>query len=106
MRRCPSRVPPAATLLITAVVIELALVSSVFADVVSYEASTFPDEDGWTLLQNYCEPELWVEAGWFHQHVEMCPGDPPPGGQSSVYRRSLADFIGEDQFFIDVGGGK
>ena len=43
-----------------AVVLELALASIVFADVVSYETSTFPDRDGWLLLQNYCDPELWV----------------------------------------------
>ena len=83
------------------VAILLVTVSNAHADVFSYEATAFPDEAGWNLLQNYCDPELWVEEGWFHQHVEMCPGDPPPGGQSSVYRRSLEEYIGVETFFLE-----
>ena len=91
MRRCPSRVPPAATLLITAVVLELALASAVFADVVSSEFTSFPENEGWDVLQIYCDPDMWIENGWFIQQVELCPGDPPPGGQQASYRRWLEE---------------
>ncbi len=73
----------------------------VFADVFSYEANSFPDEAGWDIIQIWCDPEQWVEDGWFFQHVELCPGDPPPGGQKGSYRRSLAEYIGTEQWFVE-----
>ncbi len=84
-----------------AVGIELVLASSVLADVVSSEFTSFPENEGWDILQIHCDPELWVEDGWFFQYVDFCPGDPPPGGQQASYRRSLGDFIGQDEFFIE-----
>ena len=101
MRRRSCRISPAATLPITLVVLELALASTVFADVVSTEFSSSPENEGWDIIQIYCEPELWIEDGWFFQYVDLCPGEPPPGGQTAAYRRSLADFIGQDEFFIE-----
>ena len=83
------------------VAILLVTSSSAYADVFSYEATTFPDEAGWDLLQNYCDPDMWIEDGWFHQYVELCPGDPPPGGQQASYRRSLAEYIGVETFFLE-----
>ncbi len=83
------------------VAILLLTVSTVHADVFSFEATAFLDRSGWVLLQNYCDPNMRIEDGWFHQHVEMCPGDPPPGGQSSVYRRSLEEYIGVETFFLE-----
>ena len=84
-----------------AVVLELVLATSVFGDVVSSEFTSAPEREGWDIIQIYCEPKLWLEDGWFFQHVELCPGERPPGGQAAAYRRSLADFIGEDQLFIE-----
>lgn len=72
-----------------------------YADVFSYEATSFPDEAGWELLQNYCDPDMWIEDGWFHQQVELCPGDPPPGGQQASYRRWLDEYIGVEAFFLE-----
>ena len=84
--------------LLTAAIV-LALGTRVFGQIFSYEGDSFPEDGGIPILQIYCDPELWLEDGWFFQHVEMCEGDPPPGGQSAVYRRSLEDFIGVDPFF-------
>ncbi len=74
---------------------------NVLADVFVYEADSFPEESGWDIVQIFCDPELWVEGGWFFQHVELCPGVPPPGGQTAGYRRYLDDFLGEGEFFIE-----
>jgi len=83
------------------VVISLLPAAHAFADVFSYEADSFPTESGWEVGQNYCDPEEWVENGSFFQHVQLCEGDPPPGGQSSSYDRSLLEYVGTDPFFIE-----
>ncbi len=84
-----------------AAVIVLWGVPFVFADVFSYECDSFPDQAGWEIAQIYCDPEQWVDEGWFFQHVELCPGDPAPGGQRASYTRSLAEHIGVGEFFIE-----
>ncbi len=60
-----------------------------------------PVSEGWTLVQQYCEPELWVDEGWYHQRLDMdaCPGN-TQGGHDS-YRRSLEVFNGAVQFFLE-----
>lgn len=42
-----------------------------------------------------------MTEAWFWQHVELCDGFPPPGGQEGTYRRSLDEFLGEDRFFVE-----
>ena len=83
------------------VAILLVTVSTVFADVFSFEADSSPDESGFCIVQIYCDPELWVDEGWFFQHVELCPGESPPGGQTAAYRRSLEEYIGVETFFME-----
>jgi hypothetical protein len=90
----------------------IVLASSVQAlgGVFSYECDTTPEAAGWEIVQIVCEPDLWVgpcegEASpddWcFFQHVELCEGYPPPGGQEGTYTRTLDEFIGEDTFFVE-----
>ncbi len=78
----------------------LLLVVGVRADVVSYEGTSSPVVEGWTLFQNYCNAAEWVDSGLLFQHVDLCPGDTPPGGQVDAYTRSLADFLGVQTFFL------
>jgi hypothetical protein len=71
------------------------------ADVISYEGTSFPEADGqgWEYTP-FCDPERWLEDGRLFQHVEVgCGG--PPGGDKDRYIRSLADFAGEQDFFIE-----
>lgn len=82
-------------------VLAILTASHAFGDVFSYEGDTLPDQGGWNVSQIVCKPELWVKDGWFFVHVELCDGFPPPGGQSASYTRSLEEFVGEDDFFIE-----
>ncbi len=93
-----------------AVVIALVAVPPAFGSVFSYECNSDPVSAGWDISQIYCEPDQWVDVCppgttttdyCFFQHVELCEGDPPPGGQQASYRRTLDDFLGEDRFFVE-----
>jgi hypothetical protein len=72
------------------------------AQVVSYEATSFPEEEGWTR-DTFCDPERWIDDGWLFQHVEPPDGpcgDPPHGDRDS-YSRSISDFDGQARFFVE-----
>jgi hypothetical protein len=70
-------------------------------DVFSYECNSFPGESGWEVINEYCDPEDWIDDGWLFEHVDNCEGHDPPGGQQFDYKRSLEDFEGSQEFFID-----
>ncbi len=72
-----------------------------YAEVVSYEAVLLPLEDGWSVQQNFCDPDEWVADGVFFQRVETCPGTDPEIGQQSSYIRSLDQFVGASHFFAE-----
>lgn len=69
------------------------------ADVFAYECDVRPTTAGWTLLQAWCDPEEWVEAGQLFQHVELCEGF--PSGQQFDYQRLMADFPASGNFFVE-----
>ena len=76
-------------------------VGLVSADVVTFEGFSFPEieDNSWEYVP-FCQPQRWLENGWLFQHVEVgCGG--PPGGDKDRYVRSLADYVGEQQFFIE-----
>ena len=76
-------------------------VAMVRADVVTFEGLNFPEvEDAsWEYLP-FCTPERWVQDGFLIQEVGFdC--NPPPHGDQDAYSRSLADFVGEEEFFIE-----
>jgi hypothetical protein len=77
----------------------LALGTAAVADVVSYEATSFPDEDGWTR-STYCTPERWIQDGLLYQHVEPGECSDPPSGDRDSYARSIAEFDGAPDFFL------
>lgn len=79
----------------------IVVAGTVRADVTTFEGFSFPeDEDDSWLYTPFCQPQRWMEGGWLFQHVEVgCGG--PPGGDRERYLRSLADFVGEDHFFIE-----
>ena len=93
--------PPHSWLRTIAVTAALASVTTVRADVVTFEGVDFPEieDDSWEPTP-FCNPDRWIEDGWLFQHVEVACGG-PPGGDRDRYVRSLADFVGEEEFFIE-----
>ncbi len=74
----------------------------VFCQVVAYEANSFPEDAAQPWISNpACDPERWLDGGWFFQHVEQCEPFPPPAGQQESYARSLDAFLGISPFFIE-----
>ena len=71
------------------------------ADVFSSEFYSDPVSEGWELLNQYCEPELWIEQGWYHQQLDLDACPPGPQGGHDSYIRSLTDFNGEPDFFLE-----
>ncbi len=77
------------------------LSASLCADVSVYEATSFPVEDNWFVVQNFCNTPEAVEDGIFVQTVDTCTEIQPPEGQQSTYRRLLDDFAGSETFFLE-----
>ncbi|MHC4063646.1 MAG: hypothetical protein ACYSUI_03990 [Planctomycetota bacterium] len=78
----------------------LAAAGPAFADVVAFEASSFPEQEGWSRI-TYCTPERSIQDGWLHQAVEPGQCGSPPGGDRDLYARSIADFDGAPTFFVE-----
>ena len=71
------------------------------ADVFSSEFFSDPVSEGWDLVQQYCEPEVWIEDGWYHQQLDLDACPPGPGGGQDTYVRWITDFNGEPRFFLE-----
>ncbi len=75
--------------------------SHTLGDVVTFEGVDFPEieDDSWEHLP-FCAPVRWVQDGVLIQELDFdC--NPPPHGDWDAYSRSLADFVGEEEFFIE-----
>ncbi|MFQ5463118.1 MAG: hypothetical protein ACE5E5_10905 [Phycisphaerae bacterium] len=74
----------------------------VHSQVVTYEASAFPETQGWTR-GFFCTPERWLDDGCFYQFVEEDASACGKGdvGDMDWYTRPLAVFQGVDRFFIE-----
>jgi hypothetical protein len=69
----------------------------VFAQVVSYEGTSFPEDNGWERIQVLFPGERWLDDGWLYQLVELLD---PPERQQDFYKRSLAKFSAAETFFV------
>ncbi len=97
MRKAP---PPMSRLFLSVIVFSAAANS--MAEVFTYEANVFPEQAGWDISQIFCDPGLSLEEdGRFVVDVDLCKGDPPPGGQGATYRRTLDEHIGSEALFFE-----
>jgi len=69
-------------------------------NVETYEANVLPEHAGWERVGSF-DADRWNDDGWFFQYVELGIWDPPPIGETDIYRRSIAEFAGEQRFFIE-----
>lgn len=79
----------------------LGAAASVSADVFSYECNTLPEGTGWLRSDRLFPPERRLSDGWFFQEPEIVAPGPPQIGEDDFYRRTLADFAGEDTLFVE-----
>lgn len=72
------------------------------AQVVTYEASVFPELEGWEhRLADTPGADRSLDDGWFVQSLDLPDGWPEPTGDADFYKRSLSEFVDVDQFFIE-----
>jgi len=60
-----------------------------------------PVFEGWDFIFQYCDPELWIEDGWYHQQLDVRACPPGPQGGYDAYRRALAPYNGVTEFFLE-----
>ncbi len=79
------------------------LAASARAQVVSSEFLSDPASEGWPLFQQYCDPDLWIEDGVYHQSLDFdaCGAPPPPGGGEDTYLRDVSRFNGSATWFYE-----
>jgi hypothetical protein len=78
----------------------LALGTVAIAEVVTYEATSFPEDQGWERRDVLFPADRWIEDGWFFQHAEIVDPGPPQEVEQDLYDRSLAPFAGAATFFV------
>jgi len=68
------------------------------AQIFSSEFEADPVSEGWSLAQQYCQPEVWNDQGWYYQALnhEGCPSS--PDGAAEVLYHSLD---GHPNFFVE-----
>ena len=53
------------------------------------------------MVQQFCEPETWIDEGLYHQRLDLDACPPGPGGGQDSYDRWITDFNGEPKFFLE-----
>jgi len=71
-----------------------------FAQVVSYEADSFPENAGWERIERLFPPERSVSNGWFELQCEVVAPERCEG-EDEYYRWSLADWAGVPRLFAE-----
>jgi len=71
------------------------------AQVFSSEFFSDPVSEGWSLVVQYCAPEIWTDQGWYQQQLDLDACPPGPSGGREVYRRSLETLNGVATFFVE-----
>lgn len=72
-----------------------------FAGVVVSEYQSDPAQEGWQLVDQYCDPVVGVIDGWYQQELDMenCPGSKV--GAQDVWRRTVQAFNGHPTWFLE-----
>lgn len=71
------------------------------AQVVSYEGTSFPENDGWVREEPGCSPEREIISGWLVMDMELGCFPPPSGGDQDIYTHSISEFDQNPRFFVE-----
>ncbi len=72
------------------------------AQVVTYEATEFPEKLGWERRPaGEAQGERRLEDGWYVQTLRLPKGSEGPLGETNLYRIELAGFAGVPSFFVE-----
>ena len=78
----------------------LVLAVPALGQVVSYEAKSFPEQNGWKRIERSYWPDRWLDSGWFVLNPKIWHPDPPRQGEDDFYRRELDEFAGSESLFV------
>ncbi len=71
------------------------------ADVISYECTSFPENEGWERSDRLFLADRWIDSGLLVQYAEIVDAGPPEVPEDDFYFRSLGQFAGSGSFFVD-----
>lgn len=71
------------------------------AEMVSSDFNSVPIEEGWDLVQQFCDPTLWIDDGTYSQRLDFEACGPPPQGGHDSYVRSIDSFVGSQAWFFE-----
>ncbi len=91
----PSRAGAVATALAC-----LSLAAPGWAQMVSYECDSFPEEEGWERIIRPYSPERWLDDGWLYFKSETLLEN-PCGGEDEFYRWELGEWAGAPRFRLE-----
>lgn len=79
----------------------MVLAGPVLANVISYEGTSFPEQEGWVRSDRPHLADRWLDDGWFVQYAEIVDPGPPELPEDDFYRWSLGDLAAADAFFVE-----
>lgn len=80
------------------VVFSLASAASGFGQTVTFDGTSFPEEQGdWIRRDTVYTADRWIDDGWFVQYAEIVDTEPPVG-EDDLYEHSLAALIGTEVY--------
>ena len=87
--------------LLPLILVSILAVGRVSAQVVSSEFNSDPVSEGWTLIQQFCDPVTSVADGMYHQQLDRsaCPNESE--GAQDAYTRTIEEFNGEPLWFYE-----
>ncbi len=72
----------------------------VWAQMVSYECDSFPEEQGWERRDRPRLCERWLDDGWLYFECESLDEN-PCGGEDDLYRWELDEWAGVPRFVLE-----
>jgi len=70
-----------------------------FGGVVTYNGTSFPEDQGWSRETSLLFADRSIEDGWLVQTAETVPYDGFLIDEDDIYRRSISEFAGAEAFF-------